>query len=153
MKINLSAFIAAVLITSCLTLSIRANEPSFRAQYLRLSQKEQQKVQAEATQKEDYGQLPKIKRLNDSAVIEFCKLLPRGLETFLPEKMAAHNQSFAEKRRTELWARYLSCQDSLLYYEGHRFFKSGHYSELEVSSSISEIKKVMSWLVAEERKL
>ena len=129
-----------------------AQEPSFRDQFNRLSATEQAKIKSEATQKEDYSQMPSIKTINEKSVVDFCKLLPRGLETMFSQKVA-ENKTATEARRAVLWSRYLSCQDSVLYYEGHRFFKSGHYSEVQLTSAISEIKKVMNWLVQQEQRL
>ncbi|MDF1754721.1 MAG: hypothetical protein P1U89_18190 [Verrucomicrobiales bacterium] len=126
-------------------------QTSFQQQYESLSSSEQSEIRAEATQKEEYDQLPAAPAvLNSETVTEFCKQLPRGLETMQPK---AGVNSATEQKRVELWVQHLSCQDSYLYYEGHRFFNSGHYTSSEIASAISEIKKVMDWLVKQEAAL
>lgn len=148
--LSITSIVCSVL---CLTaLSQAQSQANFQQQYNQLSAQEKAQVKAEATQKEDYNALPSIKALNDRSVGEFCKSLPRGLETLFTQKVA-NNKSSSENRRAHLWAKYLSCKDSLLYYEGHRFFNSGHYSESEIISATGEIKKVMNWLLSEEAKL
>lgn len=140
------------LFSSTSQINAQQQQRSFQQQYNQLGSAEKAQIKASATKKEDYSQMPSIKVVNDSTVHEFCKLLPRGLETLFTMKVAS-NKPAAESRRAHLWAQYLSCKDSLLYYQGHRFFDSGHYSETEISSAITEIEKVMNWLLGEEAKL
>jgi len=146
----LSSLMVMTLLGSSLVTS-NAQE-SFQAQFDRLSAPEQAAIRADAMQKEDYDQLPsKLATLNLQSVTDFCKLLPRGLQSVTPNEGA--NRVGIERERNQLWARYLSCHDSVLYYEGHRFFKSGHYTNTQLSSAISEIKRVMDWLVKQEKEL
>jgi len=127
---------------------------SYQEQFAQLSRQEQAATRSEAVKKEDYDQMPKApSSLNEFTITEFCKLLPRGLERMIPDKLSAKKQSSTDRKRTQLWALYISCQDSLLYFEGHRFFKSGHYSATQSAGAINEIKTVMNWLIAEEQKL
>ncbi|MDF1814994.1 MAG: hypothetical protein P1V20_22510 [Verrucomicrobiales bacterium] len=151
MKI-LTTTIVAALFGAAVTPSFAQN--SFRAEFDALSPQEQAAVRAEAIQKEGYDQLPVAPlELNHQTVTGFCMLLPRGLETLIPQKFAARGETGQQLERTKLWARYISCQDSLLYYEGHRFFNSGHYTEDQISSAIYEIGKVMKWLERQEEEL
>ena len=147
-------------LSTCIAIALLGSTPitskaedSFQEEFDRLSAREQEAVRAEAVKKEDYGQLPIAPReWNSESVTAFCKLLPRGLETLAPAKLS-RDQSAIERERTLLWARYLSCEDSLLYFEGHRFFKSGHYTDPEIVSAIAEIRKVMNWLIKQEETL
>jgi len=150
---NPLSIITTVCAIVCLSSVAQArNQTSFQNQYNQLSAQEKAQVKSDAVQKEDYNAMPSVKVLSDGAVNDFCKALPRGLETLFTQKVA-DNKSPGETRRAHLWAKYLSCKDSLLYYEGHRFFDSGHYTDNQVISAIGEIEKVMNWLLAEEARI